>query len=133
MENNKINNKKNKNKNELIIEENNLLVSTKEDSLPINEENNKIIYEKKNLEKIDEKVEENYKTQSEKSDIEINVDDILKILETIENKEIKGEQKMNKKRKKGDKINIWNNDYVKNIQKVTGKIYYYNELISEIE
>ena len=40
---------------------------------------------------------------------------------------------MNKKRKKGDKINIWNNDYVKNIQKVTGKIYYYNELISEIE
>ena len=133
VENNKINNKKNKNKNELIIEENNLLVSTKEDSLPINEENNKIIYEKKNLEKIDEKVEENYKTQSEKSDIEINVDDILKILETIENKEIKGEQKMNKKRKKGDKINIWNNDYVKNIQKVTGKIYYYNELISEIE
>ena len=133
VENNKINNKKNKNKNELIIEENNLLVSTKEDSLPINEENNKIIYEKKNLEKIDEKVEENYKTQSEKSDIEINVDDILKILETIENKEIKGEQKMNKKRKKGDKINIWNNDYVKNIQKVTGKIYYYNGLISEIE
>ena len=133
VENNKINNKKNKNKNELIIEENNLLISTKEDSLPINEENNKIIYEKKNLEKIDEKVEENYKTQSEKSDIEINVDDILKILETIENKEIKGEQKMNKKRKKGDKINIWNNDYVKNIQKVTGKIYYYNELISEIE
>ena len=133
VENNKINNKKNKNKNELIIEENNLLVSTKEDSLPINEENNKIIYEKKNLEKIDEKVEENYKTPSEKSDIEINVDDILKILETIENKEIKGEQKMNKKRKKGDKINIWNNDYVKNIQKVTGKIYYYNELISEIE
>ena len=133
VENNKINNKKNKNKNELIIEENNLLVSTKEDSLPINEENNKIIYEKKNLEKIDEKVEENYKTQSEKSDIEINVDDILKILETIENKEIKGEQKLNKKRKKGDKINIWNNDYVKNIQKVTGKIYYYNELISEIE
>ena len=133
VENNKINNKKNKNKNELIIEENNLLVSTKEDSLPINEENNKIIYEKKNLEKIDEKVEENYKTQSEKSDIEINVDDILKILETIENKEIKGEQKMNKKRKKGDKINIWNNDYVKHIQKVTGKIYYYNGLISEIE
>lgn len=134
VENNKINNKKNKNKNELIIEENNLLVSTKEDSLPINEENNKIIYEKKNLEKIDEKVEENYKTQSEKSDVEINVDDILKILETIENKEIKGEQKMNKKRKKGDKINIWNNnDYVKNIQKVTGKIYYYNGLISEIE
>ena len=133
VENNKINNKKNRNKNELIIEENNLLVSTKEDSLPINEENNKIIYEKKNLEKIDEKVEENYKTQSEKSDIEINVDDILKILETIENKEIKGEQKMNKKRKKGDKINIWNNDYVKNIQKVTGKIYYYNGLISEIE
>ena len=133
VENNKINNKKNKNKNELIIEENNLLISTKEDSLPINEENNKIIYEKKNLEKIDEKVEENYKTQSEKSDIEINVDDILKILETIENKEIKGEQKMNKKRKKGDKINIWNNDYVKNIQKVTGKIYYYNGLISEIE
>ena len=133
VENNKINNKKNKNKNELIIEENNLLVSTKEDSLPINEENNKIIYEKKNLEKIDEKVEENYKTQSEKSDIEINVDDILKILETIENKEIKGEQKMNKKRKKGDKINIWNNDYVKNIQKVTGKIYYYNGLISEIK
>ena len=133
VENNKINNKKNKNKYELIIEENNLLVSTKEDSLPINEENNKIIYEKKNLEKIDEKVEENYKTQSEKSDIEINVDDILKILETIENKEIKGEQKMNKKRKKGDKINIWNNDYVKNIQKVTGKIYYYNGLISEIE
>ena len=133
VENNKINNKKNKNKNELIIEENNLLVSTKEDSLPINEENNKIIYEKKNLEKIDEKVEENYKTQSEKSDIEINVDDILKILETIENKEIKGEQKMIKKRKKGDKINIWNNDYVKNIQKVTGKIYYYNGLISEIE
>ena len=133
VENNKINNKKNKNKNELIIEENNLLVSTKEDSLPINEENNKIICEKKNLEKIDEKVEENYKTQSEKSDIEINVDDILKILETIENKEIKGEQKMNKKRKKGDKINIWNNDYVKNIQKVTGKIYYYNGLISEIE
>ena len=133
VENNKINNKKNKNKNELIIEENNLLVSTKEDSLPINEENNKIIYEKKNLEKIDEKVEENYKTPSEKSDIEINVDDILKILETIENKEIKGEQKMNKKRKKGDKINIWNNDYVKNIQKVTGKIYYYNGLISEIE
>ena len=133
VENNKINNKKNKNKNELIIEENNLLVSTKEDSLPINEENNKIIYEKKNLEKIDEKVEENYKTPSEKSDIEINVDDILKILETIENKEIKGEQKMNKKRKKGDKINIWNNDYVKNIQKVTRKIYYYNELISEIE
>ena len=133
VENNKINNKKNKNKNELIIEENNLLVSTKEDSLPINEENNKIIYEKKNLEKIDEKVEENYKTQSEKSDIEINVDDILKILETIESKEIKGEQKMNKKRKKGDKINIWNNDYVKNIQKVTGKIYYYNGLISEIE
>ena len=133
VENNKINNKKNKNKNELIIEENNLLVSTKEDSLQINEENNKIIYEKKNLEKIDEKVEENYKTQSEKSDIEINVDDILKILETIENKEIKGEQKMNKKRKKGDKINIWNNDYVKNIQKVTGKIYYYNGLISEIE
>ena len=133
VENNKINNKKNKNKNELIIEENNLLVSTKEDSLPINEENNKIIYEKKNLEKIDEKVEENYKTSSEKSDIEINVDDILKILETIENKEIKGEQKMNKKRKKGDKINIWNNDYVKNIQKVTGKIYYYNGLISEIE
>ena len=133
VENNKINNKKNKNKYELIIEENNLLVSTKEDSLPINEENNKIIYEKKNLEKIDEKVEENYKTPSEKSDIEINVDDILKILETIENKEIKGEQKMNKKRKKGDKINIWNNDYVKNIQKVTGKIYYYNGLISEIE
>ena len=133
VENNKINNKKNKNKNELIIEENNLLVSTKEDSLPINEENNKIIYEKKNLEKIDEKVEENYKTQSEKSDIEINVDDILKILETIENKEINVEKKMNKKRKKGDKINIWNNDYVKNIQKVTGKIYYYNELISEIE
>ena len=133
VENNKINNKKNKNKNELIIEENNLLVSTKEDSLPINEENNKIIYEKKNLEKIDEKVEENYKTQSEKSDIEINVDDILKILETIEIKEIKGEQKTNKKRKKGDKINIWNNDYVKNIQKITGKIYYYNGLISEIE
>ena len=133
VENNKINNKKNKNKNELIIEENNLLVSTKEDSLPINEENNKIIYEKKNLEKIDEKVEENYKTQSEKSDIEINVDDILKILETIENKEINVEKKMNKKRKKGDKINIWNNDYVKNIQKVTGKIYYYNGLISEIE
>ena len=133
VENNKINNKKNKNKNELIIEENNLLVSTKEDSLPINEENNKIIYEKKNLEKIDEKVEENYKTQSEKSDIEINVDDILKILETIENKEINVEKKMIKKRKKGDKINIWNNDYVKNIQKVTGKIYYYNELISEIE
>ena len=133
VENNKINNKKNKNKNELIIEENNILVSTKEDSLPINEENNKIIYEKKNLEKIDEKVEENYKTKSEKSDIEINVDDILKILETIENKEINVEKKMNKKRKKGDKINIWNNDYVKNIQKVTGKIYYYNELISEIE
>ena len=133
VENNKINNKKNKNKNELIIEENNLLVSTKEDSLPINEENNKIIYEKKNLEKIDEKVEENYKTPSEKSDIEINVDDILKILETIENKEINVEKKMNKKRKKGDKINIWNNDYVKNIQKVTGKIYYYNGLISEIE
>ncbi len=133
VENNKINNKKNKNKNELIIEENNLLVSTKEDSLPINEENNKIIYEKKNLEKIDEKVEENYKTQSEKSDIEINVDDILKILETIENKEINVEKKMIKKRKKGDKINIWNNDYVKNIQKVTGKIYYYNGLISEIE
>ena len=133
VENNKINNKKNKNKNELIIEENNLLVSTKEDSLPINEENNKIIYEKKNLEKIDEKVEENYKTPSEKSDIEINVDDILKILETIENKEINVEKKMNNKRKKGDKINIWNNDYVKNIQKVTGKIYYYNGLISEIE
>ena len=133
VENNKINKKKNKNKNELIIEENNLLVSTKEDSLPINEENNKIIYEKKNLEKIDEKVEENYKTQSEKSDIEINVDDILKILETIENKEINVEKKMNKKRKKGDKINIWNNDYVKNIQKVTGKIYYYNGLISEIK
>ena len=93
----------------------------------------KSLTKKKNLEKIDEKVEENYKTQSEKSDIEINVDDILKILETIENKEINVEKKMNKKRKKGDKINIWNNDYVKNIQKVTGKIYYYNGLISEIE
>ena len=132
VENNKIKNNNKKNKNDLIIEENNILISTKEDSLPFNDENNKIINEKKNLEKIEENVEENYKTQSEKNDIEINVDDILKILETIENKEIKVEKKINKKRKKGD---IWNNnnDYIRNIQKVTGKIDYFNRLISEIE
>ena len=129
--NNKIKNKKN---NELIIEENNLLISTKEDSVPINEEINKITYEKKNLEKIDEKAEEHYKSQSEKNEINITVEDILKILETIEKKEINVEKKTNKKRKKGDKIKIWNdNNYIKNIQKITEKIDYYNRLINEFE
>ena len=129
--NNKIKNKKN---NELIIEENNLLISTKEDSVPINEEINKITYEKKNLEKIDEKAEDNYKSQSERNEININVEDILKILETIEKKEMNVEKKTNKKRKKGDKIKIWNdNNYIKNIQKITGKIDYYNRLINEFE
>ena len=128
------NNKNKKKKNELIIEENNLLISTKEDSSPILDDNNKIFCNKKNLGKIEEKVEENCKSQkSEKSD-EINVDDILKILETIEKKEIKVNNKMNKKRKKTDVIKMWEKcSYDKNIQKVTGKIWYYNRLINELE
>ena len=86
------------------------------------------------MEKIDEKAEENYKSQSERNEININVEDILKILETIEKKEINVEKKTNKKRKKGDKIKIWNdNNYIKNIQKITGKIDYYNRLINEFE
>ena len=66
VENNKINNKKNKNKNELIIEENNLLVSTKEDSLPINEENNKSIYEKKIWKKLTKKLKKIIKLKVKK-------------------------------------------------------------------
>ena len=136
VENNK---EKEKNKNELIIEENNiLLISTKDDSVPINEDNNKITKEKKNLEKIVEKNEENDKSQKseEKYEKDISVKDILNILNTIEIKEINNENKriMNKKRKKGDEIKIWNdNNYIKNMQQVTGKIYYYNKLMKNLE
>ena len=130
---------KNKNKNELIIEENNiLLISTKEDSVPINEDNNKITKGKKNLEKIMEKNEENDKSQKseEKYEKDISVKDILNILNTIEIKEINKENKqnINKKRKKGEEIKIWNdNNYIKNMQQVTGKIYYYNKLVKKLE
>ena len=139
--NNNIKTKNNKN-NDLIIEENNLFISTKEDSLSINEEintNKNIICDKKNLEKIVEKNEENEK--SPKSDEKkgndvcnnICVKDILKILDTIEKKEIK-EIKFNKKRKKSDIKNILDdNNYIKNFKIVTGKIWEFNRLLTDLD
>jgi hypothetical protein len=139
--NNNIKTENNKN-NDLIIEENNLFISTKEDSLSINEEintNKNIICDKKNLEKIVEKNEENEK--SPKSDEKkgndvcnnICVKDILKILDTIEKKEIK-EIKFNKKRKKSDIKNILDdNNYIKNFKNVTGKIWEFNRLLTDLD
>lgn len=112
---------KNKNKNEFISFENNALVSTKEDSIPINEENNKN-KEKKNLEKIVEKNEEEKSQKSEEKNIDISVNEILKLLKSIEIREKNGN--LRKKRKKNE-INIFgkDNNYLNEFKKTTGKIW----------
>lgn len=116
-----------KNKKEFINFENNILVSTKEDSLPINEENNKNM-NKTNLEKILEKNED-----EKIDDNTITVKDILKILDTIEIKGI-NRNKKNKKRKK-DEINMFrkDNNYIYDFKKIIRKIGYYNDLLDELK
>ena len=117
-----------KNKNEFIPFENNILVSTKEDSLPINEENNKNINKTK-LEKIVEKNEEEKLIE----DNSICVKDLLKILNTIDIKEIQGNKITNKKRKKSE-INLFkkDNNYIRDFKKITKKIGYYNDLLEDL-
>ena len=132
-----VENNKDKNKNDLIVIGNNILSSTKEDSLPINEENNKIIKENKNdLEKIVEKNEESSKkTQNNKvvEDNNISVKDILKILNSIETKEINANKKK-KKRKKNEINDIFKSDnYIKDLRKITKKIGYYNYLLDDLQ
>ena len=124
----------NKTKNVFIPFENNILVSTKEDSIPINEENNKNIKDdKKNLEKIVEENESQRNEEKNKSieDNNISVKDILKILNTIE---IKGNVITNKKRKKND-MNIFkkDNNYIVDFKKITKKIWYYNNILDELK
>ena len=118
---------KKKSKNEFINFENNILVSTKEDSLPINEDNNKNV-NKTNLEKIVEKKED-----EKIDDNTITVKDILKILDTIEIKGINTNKK-NKKRKKHE-INIFrkDNNYISDFKKITRKIGRYNDLLNELK
>ena len=125
---------KNKNKNEIIHFESNIFISTKEDSMSINEDNHKIIKEdKKNLEKIIEKNEENEKTQKNIEEKAISVKDILTILNTIEVKEI-NRNKIKKKRKKNE-INIFEKDknYIYEFKGITKKISYYNYLMNALK
>ena len=130
VENNK---DKNKIKNDFIDIESHIFSSTKEDSLPINEVNIKIIKKgKNNLEKIVEKNEENEKSQKvhNNNDNNISVKDILKILNSIE----VNEKIINKKRKKNDR-NIFksDNNYIGDFKKVTKKIGYYSNLLDELK
>ena len=130
VENNK---DKNKIKNDFIDIESHIFSSTKEDSLPINEVNIKIIKKgKNNLEKIVEKNEESEKSQRvhNNNDNNISVKDILKILISIE----VNEKINNKKRKKNDR-NIFksDNNYIGDFKKVTKKIGYYSNLLDELK
>ena len=130
VENNK---DKNKIKNDFIDIESHIFSSTKEDSLPINEVNIKIIKKgKNNLEKIVEKNEESEKSQRvhNNNDNNISVKDILKILNSIE----VNEKIINKKRKKNDR-NIFksDNNYIGDFKKVTKKIGYYSNLLDELK
>ena len=131
-----VENNKDKNKNELIVIGNNILSSTKEDSLPINEENNKIIKENKNdLEKIVEKNEESSKKMQNNRNVEdnnISVKDILKILNSIETKEINVNKKK-KKRKKNEINTLKSDNYIKDLRKMTKKIGYYNYLLDDLQ
>ena len=125
---------KNKNKNEIIHFESTIFISTKEDSMSINEDNHKIIKEdKKNLEKIIEKNEENEKTQKNIEEKAISVKDILTILNTIEVKEI-NRNKIKKKRKKNE-TNIFEKDknYIGEFKGITKKISYYNYLMNALK
>ena len=120
---------KNKNNN-LNIFENNLFISTKEDSISVKEENRIIKGDITNLEKITEKEVNEKNQQNKKKDSSISVNEILTILNTIEIK-----QYASLKKRKKNKLNVKyvnDNDYLGDFKKITGKIGYYNNLLIQL-
>lgn len=116
-------------KNQIIISDNTLIGTTKEESFSLIDENKIVnITKKKDLKKINEMDNEG----SVEKNKEFTMKEILNILDTIDCKENKNEKKLGlPKRKKHEKNKYFlTENYIHDLKNITEKIRHYRELIN---